>query len=277
MARSNSIELTVEQLWLLTQKLHLGTLPWVLAITPPYMYEAMPTDALERLERELTALGALHDGQVVAPLKEWLSALHEHGKFLELRYVRNFDMMRGLVVWTKKKSLIFLRNAQFITVTELNLSQITAVVELLITPFEIKFEAQFSPFSFSSAVGAQADAQIRGGKDPEESLAAVGLGAQDIEIMREVMQPPRFYVEIIAGEKILGAQDENVENKTSVAMNIIQTEVGLICVSSEKDHKGQWITTYAPGSRFTISDAIVTLTKELSAPWFQQQIATREF
>jgi ESX secretion-associated protein EspG len=273
--RPNAVELTAGQAWFLAEALGAGSLPWVLAITPPYSEPA--AGAAFRADRiaELTAMGVTTSGASVNPaVAQWLQLTCRAAQWLELRFVSvGVDVLRGFVARRGARTVVALRNAQLVTFSEVDVLHPAALVPVLTAALSGRRPAQFDEFILPATAGARADEQIRGGAELTEVLDFLGIPASARPLIHEVFHGRRSYVEIVAGEHRDGQRVA-----TDVGVSIVDTALGRILISPSKAYDGEWISTFEPGQPDSIARAVQRLTAALpGGGWFPGAHLTRDF
>jgi hypothetical protein len=276
----NAVELTVDQAWFIAETTGAGSFPWVLAITTPYRDAAQRSAFLDRQRADLTRMGLASQGGVVNPaVADWIRAVCFPDRWLDLRYVGPADsgeMLRGIVAQrsaTTAKTVVALRSAQLITFTAMDIDDPRALVPVLSVGLAQRAPAQFDEFSMPMRVGARADERLRSGVPLSEVLDYLGIPKSARPVVESVFNGPRSYVEIVAGCRRDGRQAT-----TEVGMSIVDTAAGRVLVSPSRAFDGEWVSTFSPGTPFSIAVAIEQLTALLPDDhWFAGQRLHRDF
>ncbi|OBB99533.1 secretion protein EspG [Mycobacterium sp. 852013-50091_SCH5140682] len=272
---ADAVELTAEQAWYLADALGAGAFPWVLAITPPYSDPAHRAAFVAEQRAELTRMGVLGaGGQIRTEVAQWVRLACRPAQWLDLRFVSaSGDLLRGIVARRDGRSVVVLRNAQLVTVTELDISHPHALVPVLTAGLSHRKPAIFEEFAMPAAAGARADEQIRTGTPLAEVLAFLGIPRSAHTVVESVFDGRRTYVEIVAGEHRDGHRVT-----TDVGVSIVDTSAGRILVAPTKAFDGEWISTFTAGTAEAIAVAVERLTAALpGGRWFPDHPLTRDF
>ncbi len=272
---ANAVELTVDAAWFLADTIGAGSLPWVLAITPPYRepgerarFEAAQTDQLSRM-----GLMAV-DGTANPAVAQWIRLVCRATEWLELRFVApGGRMLRGIVARAGGRTVVALRNAELVTYTEMDIDHPHALVPVLSAGLSHRRPARFDEFSLPANAGARADDQIRNGASVRDMLEYLGIPMNARPVVESAFDPRRTYVEIVAGQHRDGHRIS-----TDVGVSIVDTTMGRILVAPSKAYDGQWVSTFTPGTPAAIATAVERLTAALpDGPWFPDLQLTRDF
>ncbi len=273
--RANAVELTTDAAWFLADTLGAGSLPWVLAVTPPYSepsqragFEAAQTD-------KLTQTGIMSSGQSVDPaVAQWIRLVCRATQWLELRFVAGADrMLRGLVARGGGRTVVALRTAELVTFTDVDIDHPHALVPALTAGLTQHPPARFDEFSLPARIGARADEQIRNGTPLPDVLEYLGIPASARPVVEAACDRRRTYVEIVAGQHRDGHRIS-----TDVGVSIVDTPVGRVLVSPSKAFDGEWVSSFTPGTPLAIAAAVERLTAALpDGPWFPDLSLTRDF
>jgi EspG family len=275
MPAPNAVELTVEQAWFVADTVGAGQFPWVLAITPP---DADTHDRSALYAAQTNALiraGVLDQhGRVNAAVAEWIGLVCFCDRWLELRFVGPDDsgLLRGVVARRGTQTVVALRTAQLVTFTAMTVDHPEALVPIVVSGLAGRRSAEFPEFALPARVGARADERLRAGAQVTGVLEFLGVPALARPVVESVFSGPRSYVEIVAGQRRHG------EHATSeVGVGVIDAAAGRILVSPSRAADGEWISTFAPGTRFNIAVAVERLTATLpEGEWFPHARLTRD-
>lgn len=276
MAAHNAVELTADSAWLVADSVGAGSLPWVLAITPPLTSprEAGPT--LARLRAELIRTGVMSDdGSVDPTVVRWVRTVCAPERWLELRYVRGSgaDLLRGLVARRGDRTVVALRSGELVTFTEVDITDPALLAPVVTAGLAGRAPARFTEFVLPTRVGVRADERLRAGGDLGAVLDHLGLPASAVPVVRSVFTGARSYVEVRAGS----ARD-GVHTLSEVGVGIIDAEAGRVLVNPELAADGEWLSTFAPGTPFAIALALDRLTATLpDGRWFPAAALARDF
>jgi ESX secretion-associated protein EspG len=272
--RANAVELTVDAAWFLADTLGAGTLPWVLAITPPYSEPAQRA-GFEAAQREQLGRMGIMSGMAVDPaVAQWIRLVCRATQWLELRFVAGRGrMLRGLIARSGGRTVVALRTAELVTFTEMDIDHPHALVPVLTAGLSQQSPARFDEFALPARVGARADEQIRGGRELREVLDYLGIPASARPVVEAAFDLRRTYVEIVAGQHRDGHRIS-----TDVGVSIVDTAAGRVLVSPSKAFDGEWVSTFLPGTPLAIAAAVERLTAALpDGPWFPKLSLTRDF
>lgn len=272
---ANAVELTADQAWFVADTIGAGSLPWVLAVTPPYSQAAERDRFTAAAAAELAALGVLTgDGVVDSRVAAWVRAVCRAEQWLELRFVAaTGDLLRGVVARWGGRTVVALRNAQLITFTDMAIDHPHALVPVVTAGLSNRPPARFDDFALPVAVGARADDQIRGGAAVSDVLDFLGIPATARPVVEAAFAPDRSYVEVVAGEHRDGHRVS-----TEVGVSVVDTAAGRVLVSPAKAYDGEWVSTFTAGTPFAVAAALERLTGSLpSGPWFPDLPLTRDF
>jgi hypothetical protein len=279
-AKPNAVELTVDQAWFIAETVGAGTFPWVLAITTPYADAAERGAFLATQNAELTRMGMVSaDGVINAAVADWIRVVCFPERWLDLRYVGSAaasggdDLLRGIVARRGDKTVVALRNAQLVTFTAMDIHDARALVPILGVGLAQRPPARFDEFSLPAKVGARADERLRGGAALTEVLDYLGIPKSARPVVESVFTGPRSYVEIVAG-----CHRDGQHASTEVGMSIVDTTEGRVLVSPSCAFDGEWISTFSPGTPFSIAVAVEQLTNQLpDGHWFEGNRLSRDF
>jgi hypothetical protein len=272
--RANAVELTADAAWFLADTLGAGTLPWVLAITPPYSespqragFEAAQTDQLGRM-------GIMAGAAVDPAVAQWIRLVCRAPQWLELRFVAGRGrMLRGFVARDGGRTVVALRTAELVTFTEMDIHHPHALVPVLTAGLSQQPPARFDEFSLPARVGARADEQVRNGAQLREVLEYLGIPASARPVVEAAFGLRRTYVEIVAGQ-----HRDGHHISTDVGVSVVDTTAGRVLVSPSKAFDGEWVSTFTPGTSLAIAAAVERLTAALpDGPWFPSLSLTRDF
>ncbi|MGE0214454.1 ESX secretion-associated protein EspG [Mycolicibacterium sp.] len=273
--RANAVELTVESAWYLADVLGAGSLPWVLAVTPPYS-DAADRPAFEEAQgAELRRLGVLRaDGTVESVVAQWIRLVCRPTQWLELRFVAGRGaMLRGIVARRTDRTVVALRSGGLITFTAMDIEHPQALLPVLSVGLAGRAPARFEEFSLPARVGARADEKIRNGASVREMLDYLGIPPSARPVVVAAFAEDRSYVEIVAGQHRDGHRI-----CTDVGVSIVDTSAGRVLVSPMKAFDGEWISTFSPGTPIAVSAAVERLTGALpDGSWFPEHAVVRDF
>ena len=278
--KPNAVELTVDQAWFIAETVGAGTFPWVLAITTPYADAAERGAFLAAQNAELTRMGMVSaDGVVDAAVADWIRVVCFPERWLDLRYVGSAaaaggdDLLRGIIARRGDKTVVALRNAQLVTFTAMDIHDARALVPILGVGLAQRPPARFDEFSLPAQVGARADERLRNGAALAEVLDYLGIPRSARPVVESVFTGPRSYVEIVAG-----CHRDGQHASTEVGMSIVDTTAGRVLVSPSRAFDGEWISTFSPGTPFSIGVAVEQLTGQLpDGHWFEGNRLSRDF
>ncbi|WP_422742832.1 ESX secretion-associated protein EspG [Mycobacterium sp. WMMD1722] len=270
----NAVELTADQAWFVADAIGAGSFPWVLAVTQPYSQEADRSRFAAAATAQLSTLGVLRDGAVVAPVADWIRVICRAEQWLDLRFVAGAgDLLRGVVARRGGRTVVALRNGALITVTAMAIDHPHALVPVLTAGLSHRPPARMSEFTLPAALGARADDRIRTGTPLAEVLDFLGLPPSARPVVEAAFAPDRTYVEVVAGEHRDGHRVS-----TTVGLSVVDTREGRILVSPSRAFDGEWISTFSPGTPFAIAAAADRLTGSLpGGSWFPDLHLTRDF
>lgn len=275
MPAPNAVELTAEQAWFIADTVAAGQFPWVLAITAPYTdaqhesaFDAAQTDALVRA-------GVLDDrGRVHPAVAEWIGVVCFCDRWLELRFVGpgGTGLLRGVLARRGTQTVVALRTAQLVTFTAMTVDHPEALVPIVVSGLAGRRPADFPEFALPARVGMRADERLRAGAPLTEVLEFLGVPVSARPVVESVFCGPRSYVEIVAGQRRDG------EHATSdVGIGVVDAAAGRILISPWRAADGEWISTFAPGTRFNIAVAVERLTATLpEGRWFPHARLARD-
>jgi hypothetical protein len=278
--KPNAVELTVDQAWFIAETVGAGTFPWVLAITTPYVDAAERGVFLAAQNAELTRMGMVSaDGVVNAAVADWIRVVCFPERWLDLRYVGSAaavggdDLLRGIIARRGGKTVVALRNAQLVTFTAMDIHDARALVPILGVGLAQRAPARFDEFSLPAQVGARADERLRNGAALAEVLDYLGIPRSARPVVESVFTGPRSYVEIVAG-----CHRDGQHASTEVGMSIVDTTAGRVLVSPSRAFDGEWISTFSPGTPFSIAVAVEQLAGQLpDGDWFEGNRLSRDF
>lgn len=274
MGRLNAVELTADQAWFVADAVSAGSIPWVLAVTPPYSDTAARAEVVSRLTAELTELGVMVDGAVNSAVRQWITVTCRARRWLELRFVSGPGrMLRGVVARTDGTTVVALRSGGLVTFTEVDVDHPEALVPILTAGLSRRPPAVFDDFAVPARIGARADENLRDGADLVGVLDFLGIPPSAHYVVEAAYAPDRSYVEIVAGDHRDGHRIS-----TDVGVSVVDTSAGRILVSPSKAFDGEWISTFTPGTPLAIATAVERLTATLpDGPWFPHTHLTRDF
>lgn len=273
--RANAVELTAESAWFLADTLGAGSLPWVLAITPPYS-EPSSRPAFEAAQTEkLSRIGVMTADHTVDPaVAQWIRLVCRATQWLELRFVAGAGrMLRGIVARGGGRTVVALRTAELVTFTEMDIDHPHALVPVLTAGLTQHPPARFDEFALPARVGARADDQIRNGASLSDVLEYLGIPASARPVVEAAFGASRTYVEIVAGQHRDGHRIS-----TDVGVSIVDTTEGRVLVAPSKAFDGEWVSSFTPATPLAIASAVERLTAALpDGPWFPDLSLTRDF
>ncbi len=273
--RANAVELTADSAWFLADTLGAGSLPWVLAVTPPYS-EPSSRPAFEAAQTEkLSRIGVLTADRTVDPaVAQWIRLVCRATQWLELRFVAGAGrMLRGIVARGGGRTVVALRTAELVTFTEMDIDHPHALVPVLTAGLTQHPPARFDEFALPARVGARADEQIRNGAPLSDVLEYLGIPASARPVVEAAFGARRTYVEIVAGQHRDGHRIS-----TDVGVSIVDTPEGRVLVAPSKAFDGEWVSSFTPGTPLAIAAAVERLTAALpDGPWFPDLSLTRDF
>src|SRR3984885_15219571 len=279
-AKPNAVRLTVYQAWCIAEIVGAGTFPWVLAITTPYTDAAERGAFLAAQTAELARMGLVSaDGAINSAGADWIRVVCFPERWLDLRYVGSAaasgsdDLLRGIIARRGGKTVVALRNAQLVTFTAMDIHDARALVPILGVGLAQRPPARFDQFSLPAQVGARADERLRNGAALTEVLDYLGIPKSARPVVESVFTGPRSYVEIVAG-----CHRDGQHASTEVGMSIVDTTAGRVLVSPSRAFDGEWISTFSPGTPFSIGLAVEQLTGQLpDGHWFEGNRLSRDF
>lgn len=256
----NAVELPVDLAWSIADRAGAGSFPWVLAITPP--------------ERPATAASL---GPVDPAVTNWLRVVCHPQQWFELRYVRTGsarpDLLRGIIARRDGRTVVALRNAQLLTLTEMHVEDPLDLAPILTAGLDRRPPATFAEFVLPARVGARADEQLRNGTEPDALIDYLGVPASAVPVVRSALSGPRSYVEVVAGQN-----RDGVIATSAVGLAVIDSTAGRILVTADRAVDGEWISTFAPGSPRAIGRGAESLTQTLpDGRWFRSRSTTSSF
>jgi hypothetical protein len=273
--RANAVELTADSAWFLADTLGAGSLPWVLAITPPYS-EPSSRPAFEAAHTEkLSRIGVMTAHGTVDPaVAQWIRLVCRATQWLELRFVAGAGrMLRGIVARACGRTVVALRTAELVTFTEMDIEHPHALVPVLTAGLTQHPPARFDEFALPARVGARADDQIRNGAPLSDVLEYLGIPASARPVVEAAFGARRTYVEIVAGQHRDGHRIS-----TDVGVSIVDTPEGRVLVAPSKAFDGEWVSSFTQATPFAIAAAVERLTAALpDGPWFPALSLTRDF
>lgn len=273
--RANAVELTADAAWFLADTLGAGTLPWVLAITPPYS-EASQRTAFEVAQTDaLGQIGIMDADKKVDPaVAQWIRLVCRATQWLELRFVAGGGrMLRGIIARRGGRTVVALRTAELVTFTEMDIDHPHALVPVLTAGLTQHPPARFEEFSLPARVGARADEQIRSGVPLRDVLEYLGIPPSARPVVEAAFDQRRTHVEIVAGQHRDGHRVS-----TDVGVSIVDTQQGRVLVAPSKAFDGEWVSSFTPATLLAIAAAVERLTAALpDGPWFPQLSLTRDF
>ena len=276
---ANAVELTVEQAWFVADTLGAGTIPWVLAITPPYGERAARAPFEARQRAALTDMGVMADDHRIDPaVAQWITTTCRNRRWLELRFVSGSGrMLRGLVARrdgpSDGQTIVALRNGGLVTFTELAIDHPEALVPVLTAGLSGRPPARFDEFAIPARIGVRADERLRQGAELAEIVDFLGIPPSSRHVVAAAYAPGRSYVEVVAGDHRDGHRVS-----TGVGVSVVDTTAGRILVSPSKAFDGEWVSTFTSGTPLAIAAAVERLTATLpDGPWFPHSPLTRDF
>lgn len=273
--RANAVELTADSAWFLADTLGAGSLPWVLAITPPYS-EPSSRPAFEAAQTEkLSRIGVMTADRTVDPaVAQWIRLVCRATQWLELRFVAGAGrMLRGIVARGDGRTVVALRTAELVTFTEMDIDHPHALVPVLTAGLTQHPPARFDEFALPARVGARADDQIRNGAPLSDVLEYLGIPSSARPVVEAAFGASRTYVEIVAGQHRDGHRIS-----TDVGVSIVDTTEGRVLVAPSKAFDGEWVSSFTPATPLAIASAVERLTAALpDGPWFPDLSLTRDF
>jgi hypothetical protein len=279
-AAPNAVELTVDQAWFIAETVGAGTFPWVLAITMPYSDAAERGAFIDRQATELTRMGMMSESGAVNPaVADWIRQVCFPDRWLDLRYVGSGqasgadELLRGIIAQRGNKTVVALRNAQLVTFTAMDIRDARALVPVLGVGLAQRPPARFDEFNLPARIGARADERLRNGASLTEVLDYLGIPQSARPVVESVFTGPRSYVEVVAG-----CRHDGQHASTEVGMSVVDTTAGRVLVSPSRAFDGEWISTFRPGTAFTIALAVEQLTAQLpDGEWFAGNRLSRDF
>ncbi|KUI27537.1 secretion protein EspG [Mycobacterium sp. IS-1742] len=271
----NAVELTAAQAWFVADTIGAGSLPWVLAITPPYSQEADRARFTAETVATLESLGVMSgDGVVDAGVADWVRTVCRAQQWLDCRFVSGRGaLLRGVVARRAGQTVVALRSGSLITFTRMDIDHPHALVPVLCAGLSGRAPGRFAEFTLPTHVGARADEQIRQGTPLAEVLDFLGIPPSARLVVEAAFDTSRTYVEIVAGEHRDGHRVT-----TQVGVSVVDTTEGRVLVSPDRAFDGEWVSTFAPGTPFAIAAAVERLTGSLPrGAWFPDLHLTRDF
>lgn len=273
---ANAVELTAEQAWFVADSLSAGTLPWVLAITPPYGDVAARGPFEARVTAELESLGVMR-GRIDPAVQQWVTTTCRARRWLELRFVSGAgNMLRGFVARRDgelDETVVVLRSGGLVTFTALTIDDPHALVPVLVAGLSRRPPARFDEFTLPARLGARADEQLRNGAALADVVEFLGIPPNARPVVEAAFAPDRTYVEIVAGDHRDGHRVS-----TDVGVSVVDTAQGRVLVAPSKAYDGEWVSTFTSGTPLAIATAIERLTAMLpDGPWFPRANLTRDF
>jgi EspG family len=272
--RANAVELTADAAWFLADSIGAGTLPWVLAITPPYSEPSQRAGFQDAQTEQLNELGVMAADTVDPMVSQWIRLVCRGTQWLELRFVAGRGrMLRGVVARGGGRTVVALRTAELVTFTEMDIDHPHALVPVLTAGLSQQPPARFDEFSLPARVGARADEQIRNGAPLRDVLEYLGIPASARPVVEAAFDDRRTYVEIVAGQ-----HRDGHHISTDVGVSIVDTPAGRVLVAPSKAFDGEWVSSFTPGTPLAIAAAVERLTAALpDGPWFPDLSLTRDF
>ena len=251
-----------------------GSFPWVLAITPAVAEPREASAILGRLRAELTRARVMSDDGVVVPeVARWTRTVCAPERWLELRYVRGTELLRGLVARRGDHTVVALRSGALVTLTEVDISDPSLLAPVVTAGLAGRAPARFSEFVLPTRAGARADDRLRAGADVDSVIEHLGIPASAVPVVRSVLSGPRSYVEVRAG-----SADDGVHSLSEVGVGIVDSEAGRVLVNPDRAADGEWLSTFSPGTPFAIALALDRLTDTLAGGrWFPAATLARDF
>ncbi len=274
MTAPNAVELTADAAWLVAESIGAGSFPWVLAITPAVAEPREASAILGRLRAELTRARVMSDDGVVVPeVARWTRTVCAPERWLELRYVRGTELLRGLVARRGDHTVVALRSGALVTLTEVDISDPSLLAPVVTAGLAGRAPARFSEFMLPTRAGARADDRLRAGADVDSVIEHLGIPASAVPVVRSVLSGPRSYVEVRAG-----SADDGVHSLSEVGVGIVDSEAGRVLVNPDRAADGEWLSTFSPGTPFAIALALDRLTDTLAGGrWFPAATLARDF
>ncbi|MCX2710845.1 ESX secretion-associated protein EspG [Mycolicibacterium sp. J2] len=263
---ANAVELTVEQAWYLAELTGSGSLPWVLAITPPYSDPSAGAAFAAARTAELVELDVLsRQGVVNHAVAQWIRVTCRARQWLELRVVSpGGGMLRGVVGRRQDSTVVALRSGGLVTFTEVDLADPDDMVPVVTAGLPGRRPADFDEFAIPMRAGARADEKIRSGVELAEVVAYLGIPSSARPVVEAVFTGPRSYVEIVAGE-----HRDGYRVSTEVGVSVVDCGAGRILVHPHRAFDGEWVSTFTPGAGPAIAAAVDRLTASLpDGSWF---------
>lgn len=263
---ANAVELTVEQAWYLAELTGSGSLPWVLAITPPYSDPSAGAAFAAARTAELVELDVLsREAAVNHAVAQWIRVICRARHWLELRVVSpGGGMLRGVVGRRQGSTVVALRSGGLVTFTEVDLAAPSDVVPVVTAGLPGRRPADFDEFAIPMRAGARADEKIRSGVELAEVVAYLGIPPSARPVVEAVFTGPRSYAEIVAGE-----HRDGYRVSTEVGVSVVDCGAGRILVHPHRAFDGEWVSTFTPGSGPAIAAAVDHLTASLpDGSWF---------
>lgn len=251
-----------------------GSFPWVLAITPPVTDVRDVPATHARLRAELARAGVVSEsGRVVPVVEKWTRTVCAPDRWLELRYVRGAEVLRGVVARRGEHTVVALRSCELVALTELDVSDPVLLAPVVVAGLAGRAPARFTEFTLPTRAGVRADERLRAGADLDAVLEHLGVPASAVPVVRSVFTGSRSYVEVRAGS----ARD-GVHCLSEVGVGIVDADGGRVVVSPERAADGEWLSTFSPGTPFAIALALDRLTETLpEGRWFPAAALARDF
>lgn len=272
-----AVELTVDGAWFIADRVGAGSYPWVLAITPPVLDTAESAAFAPTQIAELTQLGVMADGIVNTAVQQWVRIVCCAERWLELRYVDSarpeHDLLRGIVARRDEQTVVALRNGNLLTLTPLDIGDSCSLASVVAVGLSGCAAAHFEEFALPVRVGVRADRQLREAAELSDVMDYLGIPKSARAVVRAVFDGPRSYVEVVAGQRY-----EATQQTTEVGIAVVDTTAGRVVVSPTREFHGEWVSTFAAGTSFSVAVALERLTDTLQdGRWFQAAPLTRDF
>ena len=168
-------------------------------------------------------------GRVARPSRpavtNWLRVVCHPQQWFELRYVRTGsarpDLLRGIIARRDGRTVVALRNAQLLTLTEMRVEDPLDLAPILTAGLDRRPPATFAEFVLPARVGARADEQLRNGAEPGRADRLFGVPASAVPVVRSALSGPRSYVEVVAGQN-----RDGVIATSAVGLAVIDSTAG---------------------------------------------------